>query len=283
MVQIVLWNTDTDEFIQGQWLKGTIYERRGDLSPDGKYMIYFAANRRTKVHQEGTWTAISRPPYLTALALWWKGDSYGGGGLFLDKRTVGLNDAYENDHRPSSKFPKPPIKVDLLHLGSGEDWPVERARLERDGWRTVQEMKYRERPRVLLPAEFEPGSPEAIQWVTDRYAEIDLIDRGNWTQEPYIREKSRDGISLICTESIKAYRNVELFHLRAEDGRERRLGKITWADWDRRGRIVYTANGGVYALSPKDALDTENKGACLADFTGTTFSPMKAPDWATRW
>jgi cytochrome bd-type quinol oxidase subunit 2 len=28
----------------GQWLKGRIYERRSDLSPDGKHLIYFAMN-----------------------------------------------------------------------------------------------------------------------------------------------------------------------------------------------------------------------------------------------
>ena len=38
----VLWNRRTDEFTLGQWLKGRIYEDRCDLSPDGRYFIYFA-------------------------------------------------------------------------------------------------------------------------------------------------------------------------------------------------------------------------------------------------
>src|SRR5688572_2426031 len=38
------WNRATDEFSVGQWLKGRIYERRADLSPDGKLLIYFASN-----------------------------------------------------------------------------------------------------------------------------------------------------------------------------------------------------------------------------------------------
>lgn len=36
------WDRATDSFQMGQWLSGRIYERRGDLSPDGTHMIYFA-------------------------------------------------------------------------------------------------------------------------------------------------------------------------------------------------------------------------------------------------
>ena len=34
-VMLALWHTDTDRVEEGQWLKGRIYERRADLSPDG--------------------------------------------------------------------------------------------------------------------------------------------------------------------------------------------------------------------------------------------------------
>ena len=40
------WDLKTDTFSVGQWLKGRIYPHRADLSPDGKYMIYFAADFR---------------------------------------------------------------------------------------------------------------------------------------------------------------------------------------------------------------------------------------------
>ena len=76
-VQLVLWKTDTDTFESGQWFKGRIYERRCDLSPSGRRLIYFAAKYRKPLY---TWTAVSRPPFLTAVALWPKGDAWGGGG-----------------------------------------------------------------------------------------------------------------------------------------------------------------------------------------------------------
>ena len=52
----------TNEFALGQWLKGRIYERRSDLSPDGKYMIYFAMNGKWNSIAKWSWTAISKAP-----------------------------------------------------------------------------------------------------------------------------------------------------------------------------------------------------------------------------
>lgn len=73
-VQMLKWDIENDELIPGQWFKGRVYERRCDLSPNGQYLIYFAANYKPPY---GTWTAISHPPFFTALALWPKGDCSG--------------------------------------------------------------------------------------------------------------------------------------------------------------------------------------------------------------
>lgn len=84
-VQLIKWNTATDLFESGQWFNGRIYERRSDLSPDGSLLIYFAQKISARSMQDAeytyAWTAISRPPFLTALALWPKGDCWHGGGL----------------------------------------------------------------------------------------------------------------------------------------------------------------------------------------------------------
>src|SRR6266487_4194859 len=108
-VQLILWHTDTDTFDFGQWFHGKIYGPRSDLSPDGSKFIYFAQKITGRTLQDSeytySWTAISKPPYLTALALWPKGDCWHGGGLFLNHRTVWLNHKPEvakphKDHRP---------------------------------------------------------------------------------------------------------------------------------------------------------------------------------------
>ena len=42
-VAVIGWDLNTDEFTIGQWFYGRIYEYRCDLSPDGQYLLYFAA------------------------------------------------------------------------------------------------------------------------------------------------------------------------------------------------------------------------------------------------
>jgi len=117
---MLLWNLATDEIEPGQWFKGRIYERRCDLTEHGDLLAYFAASYRQPLY---SWTAISKPPYFTALALWKKGDGWGGGGLFDKSRNFRLN------HRAGGMalgegfaLPKS-LKLSPLgeHSGSGED------------------------------------------------------------------------------------------------------------------------------------------------------------------
>jgi hypothetical protein len=77
---VIGWDRVNDKFKLGQWLYGRIYERRADLSPDGKHLIYFAMNGRWDSSVKGSWSAISRAPYLKAISLFPKGDCWNGGG-----------------------------------------------------------------------------------------------------------------------------------------------------------------------------------------------------------
>ena len=116
-VRAIRWDTQRDTFEPGQWFHGRIYEERCDLSPDGELLVYFAykGHRAGRVTDEGkrphledyrdSWTAVSRPPWLTALALWPKGDTWMGGGVFTERRELLLFHPYENRshgaHRPT--------------------------------------------------------------------------------------------------------------------------------------------------------------------------------------
>lgn len=82
-VATILWDRRIDQFQLGQWLKGRICELRCDLSPDSKYFIYFAMNGKWRSESRGSWTAISREPYLKALVFVPWGGTYGGGGLCM--------------------------------------------------------------------------------------------------------------------------------------------------------------------------------------------------------
>lgn len=84
--RMILWHTDTDAFEDGQWVKRKVYPERCALAPDGRHFLYFLLDGKWQGPGEGAYTAISRPPWFTALALFPEGNTWGGGGEFLDSR-----------------------------------------------------------------------------------------------------------------------------------------------------------------------------------------------------
>jgi hypothetical protein len=109
--RVTLWNTKRDTFESGQWFRGRIYPEKCDISPNGELFIYFAGQFRPHNVAKGygrTWTAVSRPPYLTALTLWPIGNTWGGSGVFIDDQTVSV-DAVSPQHHPD--HPLGPLKL----------------------------------------------------------------------------------------------------------------------------------------------------------------------------
>jgi hypothetical protein len=130
----VLWNRKRDTFKLGQWMRGRIYERRCDLSPDGKHFIYFAMNGRWKSETKGSWTAISRVPYLKALCLYAKGDCWHGGGLFLSDNEFWLNDGRGHAELKRHSNLRRNVNGHPPDYFGGEFLTVYYNRLQRDGW-----------------------------------------------------------------------------------------------------------------------------------------------------
>ena len=59
-VAVIGWNLKNDTFTPGQWFRGRIYEYRCDLTPDGRYLVYFAAKYgRTNPVEERLKTLIA--------------------------------------------------------------------------------------------------------------------------------------------------------------------------------------------------------------------------------
>lgn len=271
-VLLLRWWLDSDTIEPGQWLKGRIYERRCDLSPNGDLLVYFAARWSGPIE---TWTAVSRPPYFTALALWPKGDAWGGGGLFLGPREIGLN------HREGKlgladgfKLPRG-VKVSRYaeYAGHGEDNPIEDVRLMRSGWRRVQaaeEAKYGatkgyawtfdtpEIMQALSPKTAKGGRPVRLQRIIKAIGKRD----GPWYVEDY---------------AVLDHSGKEL----------RRIVDGSWADWQDNGDLLFATDGRLYRLPRKLTLTgaaNPLEGAKLvADLTGMQFDPAPAPAWAKKW
>lgn len=200
-VRLILWDRHDDSFTPGQWFKGRIYERRGDLSPNGRRLVYFASNGKD------TWTAISNPPFLTALALWPSDGTYGGGGLFTSNDDVLIN------HTPDRMTPDPSKGIPKIRYtrlaefgGRGEDDPIGHVRRVRDGWTLATEPQIYEKSNGLK------GKRHRI--LRERLLGVHEVMGDTYALEYDVGDVS--------------------------------MGRAHWADWDRNGDLLLSQDGRLY-------------------------------------
>ena len=119
--QLTMWDTRRDVFTGGAWFRGRIYAEKCDVSPDGRLFVYAAhQGRRLSTSYTDSWTAVSYPPWLHALALWPMGTTYGGGGRFVGDRRLILRGARDPHPRhPARGLEITPGPADV-HRSTGE-------------------------------------------------------------------------------------------------------------------------------------------------------------------
>lgn len=303
-VAVIGWNLNSDEFTPGQWFKGRIYEYRCDLSPDGNYLLYFAAKygtnpvearieelvktelgefdwgnyseknylayrkraealeeeirrshagefeklRRSSDYTDGSWTAISRTPYLKALDLWFNGSGWNGGGWFVDATHVWINRPHpirgdHFHHTVSGKFTELAESPDpyLITENNGECPGIYWPRLERDGWKPGKESE--------LYTEFSRELPGGYLLLKRFYT---TLPRG-------------DGYGCYWEEHELLGGGKRLL-----DGRSWR-----WADYDAGGkRVLFAEAGAIYSWSQKKP---DAPPVLLHDFNDMKYEEIAAP------
>jgi hypothetical protein len=257
-VRMLRWDLATDRVEGGQWLSGRIYEERCDLSPDGALLVYFAGKFKPEVD---TFTAISRPPFFTALAFWPDRGTWGGGGVFETNRRVALQygrvDFELNGGRDIPRdFEVVSMSERRLALG-----PV--ADVVRQGFRLVRE-GVKGPPTATMPVVF---------------------------AEPWIEEKPAPGRAAITLQRLwfgmferNGARCVYTFRLVDGSGAARLdLGRLDWADWDHDGSLLFSERGRLYrrdVRAPRDALPPPK---LVADLSAQTFQNILPTPEAKRW
>jgi hypothetical protein len=245
-VATVLWDRSRDEFRLGQWFKGRIYQRRSDLSPDGKYVIYFAMNGKWQSESRGSWTAISQAPYLKAIAFFPKGDCWHGGGLWTGATTYWLNDGCGHHVvRDTSSVQRDRRYQPTPNYG-GECQGVYYHRLLRDGWALVDRInvgKWNDKDIFEKPI--------GLGWIFAKiaHAQIDSpVGKGcYWDEHELVGPRSTPTIACPQWE---------------------------WADLDGK-RIVWGAEGRLHAAQlEEDGLTDE---VVLHDFNDMEFEAIEAP------
>lgn len=244
---VIGWDRSTHRFSLGQWLYGRIYERRCDLSPDGRHLIVFAMNGRWSAKAKGSWTAVSQAPWLKALDLHAKGDCWHGGGLFLSAREYWLNDGYGHERQRfvSGLACRTDYPWDAHH--GGECPGVYYLRLQRDGWRLCGDAQAARRATVTT---FE--KPIHARWTLRKLA------HATWPNTVRGRGCYYDEHSLV---NVHSGQEVPCSHWEWAEGDGRRL----W--WASAGKLFEARLGDE---GPRQVRE-------LADFNDLRFEAREAP------
>jgi hypothetical protein len=289
LTQLLVWDLNTDEVRPGQWIRGKTYTRRADVSPDGKYLVCHFTNYSAKQRGRAQdlredwmscgWTAVSRPPYFTAIGLWLTGGAWNGGGIWERNDRLLLNNEPHCWHE--SKSVRTPVRAHQLNFGGSEDEPIYSMLLKKRGWSELRHLDlentnpgWRERGEKFFQNFRTSGFTSAsLHLLMDSIPQYRVRDPGIW-KKPFARG------ALVRVDRYKA----EDWSVEDETGRVLRTWQIKdwhpqFLDVDARGRIIFGEKGCLYAWATFPNGDPQ----LIADLNPNVFSPVPPPAWALEW
>lgn len=258
-VRMIRWDLATDTFERGQWLVGRVYEDRCDISPNGRLFVYFAGKQGTAL---GTFTAVSRPPFFTALALWPDGSTWGGGGFFETNASLVLR--YGAAPHELGGGASIPARFEVTNVLDFRARRGEGNILESHGWSRESaggRGEFRDGPMRLV---FDPP------WVDVRACPLDADVR--------LRRRTIGMFEVNGPSDVREYEVVTTSG-RAERRREtvESLGRLDWADWDPDGSLLWAEGGVLFRRrAGKEAVQ-------VADFRDDRFVRIPPTPEAKRW
>ena len=237
------WDLAAGRYEAGAWLHGTLYPQRCDLSPDGRWLVYFALKAGATWSAGGTYVAVSRLPWLTALAAWGTHGTWTRGlHVVDDTESWPLDEPDEGDAGPLR-----------LRYGLAYTRPASYAVERRSGWRET--------------ADTPPQGSHDV-W-DERRAELVTMQKA----------APRDGRLLTVRGGHAAFRSGPAGWWQqasyALDGEP--LADVQWADWAADGRLLVATVDG--RLQVRDG-DTVHE---VADLAALTPDPQPPPANASRW
>ena len=245
------WDLAQRHYEPGAWLRGRIFPRRCDLSPDGRLLCYFAHKPGATWKHGDAYVALSKLPWLTAL------HAFGTCGTWTRGYRFTADKDCENPADAALPFP----------FGLRSNGAVQFENERQRGWQEA--------------ADSPPRDP-ADAWDQRRNARMQKRQPGGslvlgvqslgWAGGEFGVNQAVDGLRVAY--SLQA------------DGETRRLDHLQWADWDSEGQ---NSEGHLLAATRSGKLQILNLGGgdpeilFEEDLTLCEPNPHPAPAWAERW
>ena len=240
------WDLAAQRYEPGAWFGGRIFPRRSDLSPDGRYLCYFAHKpSATWTHGEA-YVALSKLPWLTALHAFPTCGTWTRGYYFTEDGTQD-NTLTETIPIPYGLRPIPVVQFSNERRRGwieAEDSPV---RDSRDTWDERRNARMRK------------TQPQGTRVLC-------MVSVG-WAGGAFGIDQSVDGMNVRY--SLETDGNVEL------------LDDLQWADWSREGHLLAATRSGCLQIRHLDG--ESHKILFQADLSNLAPSPTPAPSWAQSW
>ena len=240
------WDVARLRYEPGAWLDGRIFPRRCDVSPDGRFLSYFAHKPSARWDLGETYVAVSKLPWLRALCTFATCGTWTRGYFFTKDASA-----------PSREVSDLPIPYRLQSIPA-----VQFATERRRGWEEAPDSPPRD-PRDA--------------WDERRNARMQK-------RQPFghrilcVESAGQPGGAFGAGQAVDGLR--ARYSLEA-DGQLTLLDDLQWADWDRDGRLlVATRTGKLQARhfdSGSEQVVFEENLALLDP------RPIPAPDWAQHW
>jgi len=240
------WDLAAGRYEPGAWLRGRIFPRRSDLSPDGRLLCYFAHKPTAKWEQGEAYVALSKLPWLTALHAFSTCGTWTRGFFFTE------DGAFDN-----FQDAKLPISYGLRSIPM-----VQFANERRRAWEETQDSPSRD-PKDVWD-QHRNARMQKCQPLGNRVLYVESV---GWAGGEFGVNQAVDGLRV--SYSLES------------DGDLKQLDELQWADWDREGRLLVATRSGKLQVWNLNGDGPEI--LFEQDLSLIEPNPIPAPAWAQRW
>ena len=240
------WDLANRRYEPGAWLRGRIFPRRSDLSPDGHLLCYFAHKPSSTWEHGEAYVALSKLPWLTAL---------------YSFRTCGTwtRGYYFHQEPGSNELDDPALAIPYCLRSIPV---VQFANEQRRGWSETADS-----PRRI------PGDV----WDQRRNVRIQKPQPGGG---PLLCVESlgRAGGEFGVDQAVDGLR---ISYWLETDNDVQPLNYVQWADWDQEGHLLLATRDG--KLQAWSLNDESSEPLFEEDLSLLESDPTPAPAWARQW
>ena len=243
--RLLCWDLRNDTLRVGQWLVGTLQLGTCGVSPNGELLVYDA--RKGRLH----FTAVSRPPYFTALAFWEHRSPWSGGGFFPQDNQL-VTGVMHNPDKGSL-----PAILDVTNVWAYFPWSGNERSTE--------------------------SFADAVRKAPEAHQGWRISERGLWQKLNPCHSWLRLERNGAAQGRPGAYQLDGTQPANAKTaGCD--LGTLDWADWGHDGALLFGRQGCLYRQRMNLSLAAVFEPPFLvADLTEQRFERVLAPDEARRW